>query len=48
LKYLNGHRDMVGGVVVVDDLALAEKLGVLQNAVGVVPGPMACSWCCAA
>jgi cystathionine gamma-lyase len=39
-KYLNGHSDMVGGVVVVgDDGALAERLAFLQNAVGAVAGP---------
>jgi cystathionine beta-lyase/cystathionine gamma-synthase len=39
-KYLNGHSDMVGGVVVVgDDAALGERLGFLQNAVGGVSGP---------
>jgi cystathionine gamma-lyase len=39
-KYLNGHSDMVGGVVVVgDDKALAEQMGFLQNSVGAVAGP---------
>lgn len=39
-KYLNGHSDMVGGLVVVgDDEALAERLRFLQNAVGAVAGP---------
>ena len=39
-KYLNGHSDMVGGVVVVgDDAALAERLAFLQNAVGGIVGP---------
>ncbi|MFC5571458.1 trans-sulfuration enzyme family protein [Lysobacter yangpyeongensis] len=39
-KYLNGHSDMVGGVVVVgDDAELAEKMTFLQNAVGGVQGP---------
>jgi cystathionine beta-lyase/cystathionine gamma-synthase len=41
-KYLNGHSDMVGGVVVVNDSELAEKLRFLQNAAGAVPGPMDC------
>jgi cystathionine beta-lyase/cystathionine gamma-synthase len=41
-KYLNGHSDMVGGVVVVNDSDLAERLGFLQNAAGAVPGPMDC------
>ena len=38
-KYLNGHSDMVGGVAVVADAALAERIGFLQNAVGAVGGP---------
>ncbi len=39
-KYLNGHSDMVGGVLVVGDNAeLAEQLTFLQNAVGAVQGP---------
>ena len=41
-KYLNGHSDMVGGVVVVNDSDLAERLAFLQNAAGAVPGPMDC------
>ncbi len=39
-KYLNGHSDVVGGVVVVGERpALAERLGYLQNALGAVPSP---------
>ncbi|HET7931889.1 MAG TPA: PLP-dependent aspartate aminotransferase family protein [Rhodanobacteraceae bacterium] len=38
-KYLNGHSDMVGGIAVVGDKALAERLGFLQNSVGAVAGP---------
>src|SRR6478735_6801065 len=39
-KYLNGHSDMVGGMLVVgDDKELAEQLTFLQNAVGGVQGP---------
>ncbi|MDM7914629.1 MAG: PLP-dependent aspartate aminotransferase family protein [Candidatus Eisenbacteria bacterium] len=41
-KYLNGHADMVGGIVVVRRADLAERLAFLQNAVGAVPGPMDC------
>ncbi|MGH8091068.1 MAG: trans-sulfuration enzyme family protein, partial [Rudaea sp.] len=34
-KYLNGHSDMVGGIVVAGDNAeLTEKMGFLQNSVG--------------
>ena len=39
-KYLNGHSDMVGGMLVVgDDAGLAERLAFLQNSVGAVQGP---------
>lgn len=39
-KYLNGHSDMVGGVVVVGDNAtLVDQLKFLQNAVGAIAGP---------
>jgi cystathionine gamma-lyase len=38
-KYLNGHSDVVGGVLVCRDAAIHEKLRFLQNAVGAVPGP---------
>ncbi|NIA67014.1 PLP-dependent transferase [Pelagibius litoralis] len=39
-KYLNGHSDMVGGVLVVGENAeLAEQLTFLHNAVGAVQGP---------
>lgn len=39
-KYLNGHSDMVGGVLVVgDNSELEESLAFLQNSVGGVQGP---------
>jgi cystathionine gamma-lyase len=39
-KYLNGHSDIVGGIVVVGDRPeLQERLAFLQNAVGAVAGP---------
>jgi len=38
-KYLNGHSDMVGGIVVAGESALAESMGFLQNSVGAVAGP---------
>jgi cystathionine beta-lyase/cystathionine gamma-synthase len=41
-KYLNGHSDMVGGMLVTSRDDLAERLGFLQNASGAVPGPMDC------
>ncbi|MDQ1217123.1 cystathionine gamma-synthase [Microbacterium arborescens] len=39
-KYLGGHSDVVGGALVLDDDALAEKIGFLQYAAGAVSGPM--------
>jgi cystathionine gamma-lyase len=38
-KFLNGHSDMIGGVAVVRDAALAERIAYLQNAIGAVAGP---------
>jgi cystathionine gamma-lyase len=39
-KYLNGHSDMVGGIVVAGESAeLAEQMAFLQNSVGAVAGP---------
>jgi cystathionine gamma-lyase len=39
-KYLNGHSDMVGGILVAGDNAeLAEQLAFLHNAVGAIQGP---------
>jgi cystathionine gamma-lyase len=39
-KYLNGHSDIVGGVVVVgDNDGLRDRVAFLQNAVGAIQGP---------
>ncbi len=39
-KYLNGHSDMVGGVVVVgENKELADQIAFLQNSVGAIAGP---------
>jgi cystathionine gamma-lyase len=38
-KYLNGHSDIVGGCVVVNDADLAARLRFLHNAVGAIAGP---------
>ncbi|MCP1727366.1 cystathionine gamma-lyase [Natronospira proteinivora] len=39
-KYLNGHSDMVGGVVVIgEDEKLADDVGFLQNSAGAISGP---------
>lgn len=41
-KYINGHSDVVGGVLITSDDALAERLRFLQNAMGAVPSPFDC------
>lgn len=38
-KYINGHSDVIGGVVVTRDQNLGEKIGFVQNAVGSIAGP---------
>ena len=38
-KYLNGHSDVIGGIVVTNHDEVAEKLRFLQKASGAVPGP---------
>lgn len=38
-KYAGGHSDVVGGALVVDDEALAERIGFHQNSIGGVAGP---------
>ncbi len=38
-KFLNGHSDMVGGIAVVREAALGERVAFLQNAIGAVGGP---------
>jgi cystathionine gamma-lyase len=39
-KYLNGHADVVGGVLVTSDPEAYERLSFLQNAIGAIPSPM--------
>jgi cystathionine gamma-lyase len=38
-KFINGHSDMVGGVAVTNDEAIAERLAYLQNSIGSIAGP---------
>lgn len=40
-KYLNGHSDIIAGIVVVRDADLAARLGFLQNATGAILDPFA-------
>lgn len=39
-KYLNGHSDLIGGIAVLNDDALAARLGFIANSAGAIPGPM--------
>jgi cystathionine beta-lyase/cystathionine gamma-synthase len=44
-KYMNGHSDVLGGVLVVKDQALGDELSFIRKSTGAVPGPMDC-WLC--
>jgi len=39
-KFINGHSDSVGGVVISSSDEIAEQIGFLQNAVGAILSPM--------
>lgn len=41
-KYVNGHSDAVGGILVTSDEDIAARLKFLQNAMGGVPSPFDC------
>jgi cystathionine beta-lyase/cystathionine gamma-synthase len=41
-KYVNGHSDVIGGIVAVADATLLEDLMFLRKSTGAVPGPMDC------
>jgi len=41
-KYMNGHSDVVGGVLVTNNTQLYQDIKFYQNAVGGVPAPMDC------
>jgi cystathionine beta-lyase/cystathionine gamma-synthase len=38
-KYINGHSDLIGGAVVLNDPELFEKIKLVQKSVGAVPSP---------
>ena len=44
-KYLNGHSDIIGGMLTVLDSSLADRIHFLRKSTGGVPGPMDC-WLC--
>lgn len=41
-KYLNGHSDVVGGLVMTSDDEFEQRLRFLQNAMGGIPSPFDC------
>nr|XP_012643412.1 cystathionine gamma-lyase [Microcebus murinus] len=44
-KYMNGHSDVVMGLVSVNSESLHDRLRFLQNALGTVPSPVDCYLC---
>jgi cystathionine beta-lyase/cystathionine gamma-synthase len=44
-KYINGHSDIIGGALVVNDDDLAEEILFVRKSSGAVPGPMD-AWLC--
>lgn len=41
-KYIGGHSDVIGGAVITNDSAVAEKIKFLQKSIGAVPSPFDC------
>ncbi|HED08034.1 MAG TPA: cystathionine gamma-synthase [Ignavibacteria bacterium] len=41
-KYINGHSDVVSGIVITNDEKIHERLRYIQNAAGAIPGPFDC------
>jgi cystathionine beta-lyase/cystathionine gamma-synthase len=41
-KYLNGHSDVIGGIVVTNSDMINEKIRFIQKAIGAVPSPFDC------
>ena len=41
-KYINGHSDVIGGVVIGMDAEIMDRLHFIQMSVGAVPGPFDC------
>lgn len=44
-KYLNGHSDIIGGMVVTNDQRVFDDLSFIRKSTGAVPGPLDC-WLC--
>ncbi len=41
-KYINGHSDVIGGIIVTNDEKIHNRLRYIQNAAGAVPSPFDC------
>lgn len=41
-KYINGHSDVIGGCLIMNDDKIAERIKFLQNGIGAVPSPFDC------
>ena len=41
-KYINGHSDVIGGILVTNDEKAHDRLRYIQNAAGAVPSPFDC------
>ncbi len=41
-KYINGHSDVIGGIVITNNPKIHERIRYLQNAIGAVPSPFDC------
>jgi len=38
-KYINGHSDVIGGIVITDNPEIHQQIAFTQNAIGAIPGP---------
>ena len=41
-KYINGHSDVIGGILITSDDKIHDRLRYIQNAAGAVPSPFDC------
>lgn len=41
-KYINGHSDVIGGIIITGDEKIHARLRYIQNAIGSVPSPFDC------
>jgi len=41
-KYLNGHSDVIGGILITNDEKIHQRLRYVQNAIGAIPSPFDC------